>query len=172
MATATVSTFDKLVVCPFTIVQDTREQAGYEFSGMPCVEGEQWIVPVVCRGLKTGDYSIDGFEEKIAVERKSLEDLYGTLGRGRDRFEREFERLAEMEFGAVVIEATVSEIWRPAEFRLDWHSRLSPKAVEGTIVSWSLKYPHIHWWPMGSKRAAEIRTFNLLDKWWRKNGAS
>jgi ERCC4-type nuclease len=160
-----------LNVCPFTVLVDSREQAPYTFDAIPpraANAGKRLIVKTEYRGLKAGDYSIDGCEDEIAVERKSLEDLYGTLGGGRDRFEREFERLAKMQFAAVVIEADTREIWRPKEFRPNWHSKLNPRTVEGTIVSWSLDYPTIHWWPMGSRRAAELRTFAVLEMFWRK----
>jgi DNA excision repair protein ERCC-4 len=164
---ASTASFNRLVVCPFAIVVDTREQAGYTFDGMPGRAGEQIVVPVVSQGLKSGDYSIQGLEDRVAVERKSLQDAYGTFGQGRERFERELERLAEYEFAAVVIEATVQELWRPAEFVPDWRSRLSPRSVEGSIVAWSLRYG-VHFWAMGSRRAAEIRTFGVLRKFWEE----
>jgi len=42
--------------------------------------------------LTTGDYSIEGCEHLVSVERKSHGDLCGSLGGGRDRLEREFQR--------------------------------------------------------------------------------
>ena len=50
------------------IVIDTREQRPWTFDGMPSIQ----------RGLRTGDYSIDGHTEPpdgIVIERKSAEDL-------------------------------------------------------------------------------------------------
>ena len=154
------------IVCPFTIIVDTREQAPYTFGAVPAGGGRQWVVPIQCAGLRSGDYSIAGLESRIAIERKSLEDLYSTLGQGRERFESEFQRLAEMEFAAVCIEADIREIWRPLEFRNEWRSRLNPRSVEGTIVSWSIRYPRVHWWTMGSRRQAEIRVFATLKRFW------
>jgi len=68
-----------LVVCPFTIICDSREQLPYEFSGMEWGAGETCVVPTVVRGLAQGDYSIQGLEDRIAIERKSLDDLYGSV---------------------------------------------------------------------------------------------
>ena len=45
--------------------------------------------------LVTGDYSVRGLEHVVAIERKSLDDLVGCVGRDRERFDREvqsFER--------------------------------------------------------------------------------
>ena len=43
--------------------------------------------------LQTGDYSLAGLRDLVAVERKSLEDLVAWVGRERARFERELHRL-------------------------------------------------------------------------------
>ena len=92
------------VVSPFTVVVDTREQVPFDFRSIPAREtdgGGCVAVRTVVKGLATGDYSIEGWENRVVVERKSLTDLYGTLGRGRERFEREFDRLAEMGYPVV-----------------------------------------------------------------------
>ncbi|HVY62329.1 MAG TPA: hypothetical protein VHF22_11785, partial [Planctomycetota bacterium] len=85
---------------PFTVVIDTREQAPLSFGS--------W--PTVVAGMKTGDYSIQGFEDQIAIERKSLSDLFGCIGRDRDRFERELLRLWALDYAAIVIEATLADV--------------------------------------------------------------
>jgi len=66
-----------------TIVRDTREHAtSYDFAGYPDV--------VVIDGcLPAGDFSIPGFTDRCALERKRLDDLIGCLSQDRDRFERE-----------------------------------------------------------------------------------
>ena len=63
-----------------TLLVDTREQRPLYFG-----EG----VPQRRATLPTGDYSVEGCEGLIAIERKSLGDLFGTVGQGRERFERE-----------------------------------------------------------------------------------
>jgi DNA excision repair protein ERCC-4 len=164
------TTTNAMIVCPFTVAVDTREQAAYGFENLPFLGARGNIrlaVPCKRRTLASGDYSLVGFEDRVAVERKSLPDLFSTLGQGRKRFEREFERLSEMEFAAIVIEADAREIWRPTEFHPGWRSRLNPRSVEGTIVAWSLRYPGVHWWAMGSRRNAEVRTFEVLEMFWR-----
>lgn len=68
------------------VVCDTREQKPYSFEKWPDVE--------VQRGtLQAGDYSISEYEDMVAVERKSLDDLIGCLMAGnRERFERKLSR--------------------------------------------------------------------------------
>lgn len=162
---------ENIAVCPFVVVADSREQAPYSFEGLELTgrdRGKRAVVRIERKALNAGDYSIVGFEDRIAVERKSLIDLYGTLAGGYERFKRELDRLAKLDFAAVVIEADLRELWRPSEFHPGWRSNMNPRSIEGMIVSFSLDYPGIHWWTCGSRNAAMIRTFGVLSMYWRK----
>lgn len=153
-------------IAPFTILVDNREQCPYHFGSVPPGYGFT-MAKMVTSFLPTGDYSVAGHEDRFAVERKSLEDLYSTLGQNRNRFEAEVQRLNEMDFAAIIVEADLRNLWRPSESRPDWRSRLSPASVEGTIVAWSIRYPRVHWWPVGSRRAGELRTLGACAKFWK-----
>lgn len=149
---------------------DTREQLGYDFIGLTCDQadgGGSLTVPTVTGTLASGDYSLVGYEDRVACERKSLADLYGTLGGGRERFERELARLALMEFAAVVIEATWPELCSDPPP----HTQLPAKIVFRSIVAWSVRYPRVHWFPAGPRRLAEITTFRLLERFVREDMA-
>jgi len=154
------------VTCPFTIVIDSREQAPYLFTGFrtPKSQGAKPIlVNTVVKALASGDYSIEGLEHEISVERKSKEDLFGTLGSGRERFEREFMRLNVMNFAGLVIESTEPEIHRrPPEF-----SRLLPNTISGTEVAWSQRYRNVHWYWVGSRIGGEMKTYKILERYWK-----
>ena len=63
---------------PATIVIDTREQEPYSFDSR--------LVAAVRRALPAGDYSVEGMEERVAVERKSLDDFVSTVIHARRRF--------------------------------------------------------------------------------------
>lgn len=161
-----------MIVNPFTVIVDNREQSAYTFENLPLCgadRGKRLVVPVVVKYIPTGDYSIEGAEDAVCVERKSLEDLFGTLGQGRQRFEAEFERMRAMQFAAVVVEATWEEICKPAVARPGtWQSRLNPRSVWGTVFAWSQRFPMVHWYTMGTKRLAEIATFEILQRWWQE----
>jgi len=145
---------------PFTIIIDTQEKLGYTFES---------ISPppqTVIRTLKTGDYSIDGFEDRVTVERKSLSDLYKTLGgktsNNRDRFEREIVRMVDMDFAAIVIEADWKTIIRNPPSR----SGLNSKSVLATILAWMQRH-NAHWITCPNRMFAEKITYRLLDRWYR-----
>jgi DNA excision repair protein ERCC-4 len=137
------------------IIQDTREQAPYTFS---CITPPP-LVEVAT--LASGDYSLKGLENQVAVERKSLIDAFGTFGAGRDRFERELERLAQLRFAAVVIERDFDTIVKRPPAR----SRLKPKTVIRSMAAWGIRYGvHFYWLP--NRAAAEKWTFILLERFW------
>lgn len=79
------------------IIEDSREQTPLDFSGFRGIES-------VRQGLKTGDYSVQGFEDKLCFERKSVQDLVGTLIGGHERFLREMERMREFDTKYILVE--------------------------------------------------------------------
>jgi ERCC4-type nuclease len=85
----------------------------------------------VQKTLPTGDYSIFGLEHVVAVERKSLQDLIACVGRERERFDREIQRLLAYSVRAVVIEAP----WTALEAG-DWKGDVTPQAAMGSVLGW------------------------------------
>ncbi len=90
----------------------------------------KWFAAIERRKLTAGDYSIDGLGDRIAVERKSFQDLFNCCSPygSREAFIRACERLSKLEFGALVIEGSITKILRSNEF-----SCMYPNAVFGTI---------------------------------------
>ncbi len=156
----------KTVVCPFTVIADTREQSPYLFSAFTTRSGRQTVllqVPVRRFALLTGDYSILGMPQ-VAIERKTAADLYASVSR-RTNFEERLARMATLAYAAVVIEAEWSElICRPPAF-----TKFKPKSLCRTIQAWTQRYPTIHWWTMPGREAAERLTFRLLERFWIDN---
>ncbi len=107
------------------ILVDTREQDPFEFANLSAEPGT----------LDTGDYSIRGLEHLIAVERKSLPDLLNCLGRDRDRFKRELQRLRGFRFRALVIEASHTDLEAGR-----WRSQIKPASVLGSLAAWQAQY--------------------------------
>ena len=126
----------------FVVVVDTREQRPFRFP--PDVQTASGT-------LATGDYSVQGFEEQIALERKSLPDLLACIvGKransnpnpdNRARFQRELRRLGAYQCRGVLIEANVDDL-----FTHDHHCKVHPNAVIGSLSKWSLRYRVPFWW--------------------------
>lgn len=177
------------------VIVDTREQAPYDFAGLPELKAKNSRPAArIYKGIPSGDYSlailgepclwcggaepeqcvcfgtgrqVELLADRVAVERKSLIDLFGSVGRERDRFEREIARLNELQCAAVVIEATWPEICRPSTRELYWPSEMKPLAVHATIVSWSERYPNVHWHAVGDRCYGEFMVWSILRTFWR-----
>jgi len=105
------------------IAVDTREQQPYRF--------KQFSPPLVRTTLQTGDYSVIGFENMIAVERKNPADFIQSIGRSRERFFDEIGRLSLVPYSIVVVESTIIRMMT------SWFNRtgLSESQVTGAIVA-------------------------------------
>ena len=130
----------------FIVATDTREQKPYEFR------------QAEVRTLRTGDYSVVGLEDRIAIERKQLGELFTIVGRERKRFEREMQRMSRMDYAAIVIEADLGQILQGSAF-----SKVPPKTVISSLLSWSIRYG-VHIFFCGSRRQAHALTLKLLQK--------
>lgn len=89
--------------------------------------------------LQTGDYALKALPNAIRIERKSLSDLVGCIGRDRERFEREIERLMAFPVRILLIEST----WAAIELG-KWRGKVKPNAVIGSLLGWQAAGISIH----------------------------
>jgi DNA excision repair protein ERCC-4 len=157
-----------LFVSPFVVIQDTREQAPWLFSEI-VIERRLWIIRRVVGTLATGDYSIEGYESLLCVERKSASDLVGSVTAGNARFRKEHERMhAMVEHGGracVVVEGSLSAIC--AELDADDSRRVTGASILGCVAEWPFRFG-IPWFFAGDRRTAELLAFRVLLKSWRE----
>ena len=107
--------------CRVTI--DSREQLPYDLSPLTAEIG----------GLPTGDYGLAGeFAGLVCVERKTLPDFVSSCTGGRDRFEREIQRMLAYPARAIVVEGTWTDI-------LDghWAAHATPKMIQASVASFT-----------------------------------
>lgn len=126
------STTTKLVPLP-VIVVDTREQLPYGFESF-----SNWIGGIESRALETADYSVAGYEGVIALERKTLVDIVGSLMNGRERFLREMERLESFRYKCLCIEASRTELKSPYTFARD--VKAHPNGIVGSLDAIAAKH--------------------------------
>lgn len=162
----TTSSSASHVCLPYTVIIDTREQHPYSFTGFKgdARQGNlPLIIPTHVSKLDSGDYSIQGFENQISVERKSLADFYSTLTTGRRRFEAEMLRLSSMEVAAVVVEASLTDlIFNPPP-----RCKVSPKVIYRSWISWQHRW-RIPFHLCDTRSLAERTTFRILNWFWEE----
>ena len=117
---------------------DSREQLPLEF------EIGDGISEVITTKLPYGDYAC-GFEDKegkhvefmpVFFERKSLGDLYGTLGKGMERFRKEMQRANEDGVKLIIIvEACFAEVKNGYE-----HSKMEGESILKTLHTLWVKH--------------------------------
>ncbi len=129
-------------------VFDTREKDEYTFGDVVTIKQK----------LDAGDYSVAGLEDRIAIERKNIDDFVGTVIYHQDRFHEELILLARLEFSAIVVEASLKDI---LEHR--YKSGVHPASVIGAAVAVMVEYriPIIF---AGSRQLACHVTQKILER--------
>jgi hypothetical protein len=136
----------------FIVVRDTRERKPYSFDGYP--------VEVADAKLDTGDYSIYGYEDAFAVERKTKSDFLRSITQRRDNFQDEVKRASDFRKPLyIVIECPYKE------FRYgDYYNDIPVSSVTGTIDTWGEAYNAVFEFFNDRKGAAEF-TYKKLTEW-------
>ncbi len=111
-----------------TLLCDTREPWPHPWAR--CLPAH---VRLVRAKLDTGDFALQGHESGAVVERKTVSDLLGCIGNGRDRFERELERAASLQGFCVIVEGHLSDLL--AETRA-----IHRQAILGTLAAWTRRH--------------------------------
>ena len=128
----------------FWIVVDTREQAPY-FEGYP---------QVIVKKLDVGDYSLKGFEREVAIERKGVNDFLTCVGKERERFQRELERMGGHRLRALVIEGREEDIYTSG------FSQLPAATIRWSLMSFMIRYGlHVI---LAPRKQAERWVFDML----------
>lgn len=84
------------------IICDTREQEGHEWAF-----GD---FPIINRKLESGDYSLEGLEDVVCLERKkSPSEVAINIGKDKARFVRELERMKLIPFSYLICEFSLTE---------------------------------------------------------------
>lgn len=118
----------------YTVWKDSREKPGqgWTFENM------------VTRGLKTGDYTLEGYETLLTIERK------GTSGEFANnivekRFERELERMSDFKWAYIILEFDLIDVMNFPDNsgipRKVWPKlRITPKYMLKKLAEYQVKY--------------------------------
>jgi len=151
------------------VIVDSREQQPFEF--LP--DHRNWIGGERRLALKTGDYSIEGMESLLSLERKNLADIVACTVTYRKRFLASCARLARFRWKAILIEASLEDIKSGFE-QFDIPSEVHPNAVTGTLDAIEAKFgiPIIYTStirPLSAERAASWLSKHFTYWWLETN---
>lgn len=120
----------------FTIIEDSREQHPLDFSPY-----EPYGITVRRAKRRTGDYTIEGFERQVIIERKAFNDAVSTLTHGRERFTREaYDRGAFAICRHLVVEASWADLSRPYPFA----PGANPESIVNSLFSLQMPPCNFH----------------------------
>lgn len=143
----------------FTIIRDTREQKG---------KGWQFRASANCNGveivkLDVGDYAVKGLEEVMAIERKTIGDLWNTLGAAKNykRFLKEWERGKDYKFKFLIIEGSLADIDRGYRY-----SKVPIANIHAKLISLQIHY-NVHVIFAGKMDKAQTYARRLMAKVFR-----
>lgn len=83
--------------------------------------------------LETGDIALAALPDAAVVERKTVTDLLGCIGKGRDRFERELKRSRYCGRFIVIIEGTFADVIQQSR-------GIHPSSLVGSLAAWQYRY--------------------------------
>jgi len=152
---------------PFVIITDNRERQPWDFNITIQRDSHPMLIEQACvrRKLPTGDYAIEGYETQIVIERKSPGDCIQSLTQSRKRFVREFERLQEFPWSAIVVECEWSELLKICKEKTSVH----PASIDGTIIAFMQRYPRTHWIFRTNRYVAMKTTWKALYRFWQEH---
>ena len=152
------------------IIVDTREKEPLPLHA----NHPNWIAGERRAALKTGDYTVEGMENLLCLERKSLADLVNCSVNNRQRFIAACDRLSNFPWKAILVEATLEDIKSGFE-QFDIPSEVHPNVVCGTLDAIEAKFGIPIIYTSRVKDLATERAASWLSKhftyWWlEKNG--
>lgn len=147
------------IIKDMTIIVDTREVKNQHILDYL----KENNIPYIVQKLDTADYSFFlpnyhelNLDRKFIIERKnSITEICGNFTKGRERFAREFERINDEHLHLVIENATWTKIKNG-----DSRSKMSPQAILGSILSWTIKYNIKTWFV--TKQESPALIYNLL----------
>lgn len=134
------------------LIIDSREQRPFCF--------ERFNIQTETAALPVGDYSVRGFEDRVAIERKEINDLIACLmGTNRERFERELAKAKSFDVFVVMVEASFLDIEQGR-----YRSEMNPHSALQSIAAMMVRHrvPFVF---AGDRQGAEYMTFSLLQKY-------
>ena len=132
-----------------TILQDRREGLPWKWSDACRVE----IVHLPC-----ADYSMAGWSDRLACERKSLNDLVLSLTHERERFIDSCRRMMAYEHRLLVVEADIADVLTHR-----YNSRANASSIVGSTIALFHDYGLATAWWHSPRVAAD-----LVERWFRR----
>ncbi len=137
-----------------TVIVNTTKQAPYNF-----LRFQNWIDGTMHKALNIGDYTIDGLEQLVVVEQKSLQEMVLSLSVNRKVFLERCAFMSEVPHKLIVVEACLPELKSKYKFPAPAHPNGMMGSLDAIYARWGI------WYCLASNRyLAEERVASFLSK--------
>lgn len=133
----------------FILVVDTREQH-------PLFDPIPKGLCILRDTIKVGDYTVKGFEDKLAVELKRESDFFAYIGKDRNSTVKKLEAMSEMYFASLVVQVNEYDLYDPSI-----PTKLTHEHVRGFLKCLRVKYG-IHYYLNEDKESLERYVLDSL----------
>lgn len=118
---------------PPTLIIDSREKKPWDF------DSDTEFTSVIVSKLDVGDYSIEGLENVICIERKrSADELYVNMFKKehRERLRREMQRFQRVGHRFIIVEEELADVLDPKNYYVNkaGKNKLSPKMPAAVVM--------------------------------------
>lgn len=124
----------------YKVIKDTREQDGWFFSEYDKCSGME------VKTLHTGDYTIEGFEDVVCIERKAcVSEIAGNLGKKKSAFNAEIERMKDYAFSFIICEFSMEDLLNypngsRVPYKLRSHVKVTGKYLLKCLLEFQIWY--------------------------------
>lgn len=153
----------------YNLIIDTREKVGtWELTG-------SFIKGILRQKLSTGDYSLEGFENLLCIERKrNVGEIAGNIT--EKRFKDCLQRMSSYPHRHIVLEFSVDDVFKfPINSgipKVKWrYLKTTPDFIMKCLMQMSLKYG-INLWFAGNKANAERLVSSLIRRFLEQEAPS
>lgn len=125
----------------YTVIRDTREQIPWEFTS------DQYCDGFIRQKLDAGDYSIVGYENIVAIERKrNTGEIAANIN--APRFEKALARLNEVQHAYMIFEFTADDVLAfpygsGIPLKKQQYLKVSGNYIMSKIMGYMFKYPNV-----------------------------
>lgn len=134
------------------IIEDTDEKRPWVFDTRQ--------VSVRRAKLREGDYTVEGLEGRVVIERKSLGDWVGTVIHDFLRFRKQLVRMSGYDLAVIVVEANIEQVYRH-----EYESDALPASVLGKANAILIEHGIPVFWHGDPVLAADMAHRMLLMAW-------
>jgi ERCC4-type nuclease len=148
---------------PVAIV-DTREQNPLSFRRF-----KPWFARVKHHALRIGDYSVEGMEDSIVVERKDLADLIQSFTTNRAIFINRLRRMRDYRHPLLVVTASLTEVKSEYPYRAANPNRITQSLI-AVLVGLGVPFICTESHELGEEIVASFLYQTFLYDWLDRNG--